>query len=179
MRKIAITIFYLCIVMSAAALDVALFPALGGFWLYMNVSLALGLFLVVILNRRIALIIYLCSTIVIGLAASQMLLVPLLVGAGVIIFIDWLVETIFTNRSYYTLITMGLVGWFLYYLVYALLVLGLGFVSDSLINPVISLSWIFSIFLNAIVVFFFFSLAYMVTRYMSKRFKSYFVLSDH
>lgn len=178
MKRFLIFLIYSFTILIIAALDAAFFPSLGGSWILMNVSLALGIFVVVILNRRIALTIYISSTILIGLSSAQMLLFPLILGAGILLLIDWLVETVFTNRSYYTVVTVGIAGWMLYYLLYALLITGLGLFSDSLIRPEISFHWISSVIFNAILLYLFFSLAYLLTHNMSKRFKSYFIVSE-
>lgn len=171
LRILAVSVFILLV----AALDVAFFPAAGHFIGQTNISLMVALFLVIILQPRLAMLFYLASSVLIGLSSSSEIILPVIIGLFVLFVIDKLFEQIFTNRSYYTLAGLGLLGWLLYYVLFSLAAFITSLFSSRIIAYVTTWLWWRDVLLNALFMLVLYSLLYVVVNFTSKRFRSYFI----
>ena len=160
------------------ALDAAFFPALGYYSNFINITLMVSIYLLVIVRRDFALFIYAITTTLTSLYTVSWLFVPVLLGIGVLLFIDILFESFFTNRSYYTLLLLGLIAWFVYYAVFALIVTITLLFSPESIVPTIHFSWLKGVLTGAIVLIISLTILFLLTHFLSKKFKSYFIIND-
>lgn len=176
MRRFFSYLSYFLILLFVVSLDSAFFPALGGFWAQMNLILAFGIFLTIVFRRQIALTSYTIMGIIAGLTSSSEIIVPLVIGILTITLIDILAETLLTNRSYYTIIALGISGWYIYYILYA----SISFISTILAlrvyAPDITLGWVGAVIINSLILGVFMSAGYIITSFTSKRFRSYFII---
>ncbi len=164
-------------VLITAAFDVALLPALGGPLSQANLTLAVSLFLLVIVSRSLAMLFYLTSTMLIALTSSSMFFLPLMTGLAVLFIVDALFERVFTNRSIYTVVTLGVTGWLMYYLVFALLSLLLRFTPSASFSFVHTAEWWIYLLYNLFGLAALYSLGYLAVSFTSKRFRSYFIVT--
>lgn len=159
-----------------SAMDASFFPGLGGYLSQMNFALALSLFLLVIVDEKIAFFVYIIAVLMTGFTSFSLIVLPLLLGGLTLVTVNWLFESFFTNRSYYSLIALGLIGWLIYYSSFALIIAGLKFLNFNLILPELSLSWMFGVLISALATVLLLTAGYIVMNNMSRRFKSYFVV---
>ena len=141
---------FIVVIIIVTAIDVAFLPALGPLFISLNLTLSLALYLMIIVNREYSLILFVFSAVLAGITGSQLMFTPILIGVFVLLMIDWLFESFFTNRSYYTLLALGLVGWFAYYILFGLVILSMSALNTASILPRISLTYIPQTFFGAI-----------------------------
>lgn len=175
MRQLLKYIAFVLVLVLISAIDTALIPALGGMFLRLNLALVVGLFLVVIANEKIALSVYLLSTLISVLTSASLTITPVLIGGATLLIVNTLIESLFTNRSYYTLIALGIIGWAIYYGLFAIFTLILGFFREEIITTSISVYWLWGIIMSGAAAIILWTLGYIFTNYMSSRFKSYFI----
>jgi len=178
MQKVLRYLAFFVLLILIIAIDSAFLPALGGYFAQINIALVVGLFLVVIVNEKVALLVYLLGSLISVLTTFSMTITPILIGGAVLIFVNWLFESFFTNRSYYTLIALGLIGWIIYYLSFIVVVVSVGLFNSDLLRPDITSAWVVGIAISGIISVLFWTLGYVLTNYMSIRFKSYFIVPN-
>jgi len=177
MRNILNYLGYGVLIILLAAFDVSFFPALGNQFLLFNLTLTTSLFILLIFRVNLSLTIYTLSTVLIGFVSGTFLITQLLIGLIVLLVVDQLFETIFTNRSYYAVTILGVIGYLLYYILF-LLFLSLGYLfTDQVILPTLSSSWFYGVFVGMILLIFLFSCAYLLINFLSRQLKSYFIVS--
>ena len=169
---------FIVVIIIVTAIDVAFLPSLGPLFISLNLTLSLALYLMIIVNREYSLILFVFSAVLAGITGSQLMFTPIIIGVFVLLLIDWLFESFFTNRSYYTLLALGLIGWFAYYLLFGLVVLSMSAFSTGSILPRISLAYIATTFFGAIFLLLILSSSYIFTTLFSKKFKSYFIIAE-
>jgi hypothetical protein len=178
MRRILSLIGFAGIIILFVALDTSFFPAISDRSGLMNSTLAFAVYLVVIFNRKIAVVFYVSTIVLMSLISSELLMIPLLLGLGVLFLLDQLLTTYFTNRSYYSVIALSALAWIAYYALFALLIVSANIFTADLILPELHFSWFLGVFLTIIPVIILVSAAYLATSFASKRFQSYFIIHD-
>lgn len=176
MRQLLKYVIFTALLILISAFDTALVPALGGIFVQVNLALIISLFLVFIANEKIAITVYLLSSLITILTSSSLSITPILAGGATIIMANWLIESFFTNRSYYTLIALGVIGLFVYYGLFALMTFALGIFNEAAFITDINAAWVWGVIVSAAVSAVLWTVGYMLTKFMSIRFKSYFII---
>ena len=167
------------LILLITALDSSFFPAISGVFTYINITLTVAIYLLIIVNQRIAFLVYSLTTIIIGITSSSLLIIPLLIGLGILFLLNWLFESFFTNRSYYTLLALGTIGWFAYYIIFSIISLVMSFTTANIDYPEINYFWFLGIIIGYSFLAILLTLGYIFTTFISKKFRSYFIISDH
>lgn len=161
-----------------AALDAAFFPSLGNAARHISMTLIASLYTVVILQERMALLIFVLATLLIGFTVSTSIILPLVLGLFSLSLVNVLFMRFFTNRSYYTLLTLGAIGWLAYYLLFDGLRMLFRLISSSdQFAPNFDARWAVSLLAGFFVLIASLTVAYVLTVFFSKRFRSYFIVS--
>ncbi len=177
MKKFLSVFFFIATAIFVVILDRSFFPALGGSFLSVNLTLSLAIYLLIIIDRNLALAFFLTASLLLILLGSTLSLSSLFVGIPVLVVMDWVFESFLTNRSYYTLLILGGAGWYSYYFVITLLILFYRVLQLNMYLPVISFSWVSGIAFGSLFLMAFLSVAFIGTNFLSKKFKSYFIIS--
>ena len=178
MKRLLSVILITVSLLLVVSLDAGFFPALGDFWSKMSTLLMTSLYLIIIFRNSLAYTFFVVATVFYSLSVSNLLFTPLISGLITLAIINFLLERFFTNRSYYVLIVLGAFGWFFYHLLYGLLLILLRLWSPESLVISITYKWFTDIFLLSFIVVAFLSVGYLLTNSMSKRFKSYFIISN-
>lgn len=176
MKRLFTIFVFTLLVFLVAAIDVAFLPSLLGVSWQINLALILSLYIVIIINKEIGFSFFLITTLIEQLSSSQILITPLIIGAIVILLADILFESLFTNRSYYTLLALGTLSYILYYFLYFVFILIQSFFTEISFTY-FGIKYIFGIIVSIIFSAIFLFILYAITGFMSKRFKSYFIIS--
>lgn len=176
MRQLLKYFIFAALLILISAFDTALVPAFGGVFVRVNLALMISLFLVVIVNEKIALTVYLLSSLITILTSASLHISPILIGGGTLIMVNWLIASFFTNRSYYTLIALGLIGWFSYYGLFSFVTFLLGIFNEDAFITSINASWAWDVIISGAIAVILWSAGYILTKFMSVRFKSYFII---
>lgn len=169
----------IALILLLAALDAAFFPALGTAARHINLTLIAALYTVIILQERMALLIYVASTLLIAFTASSAIVLPLALGLLSLALVNMLFLRFFTNRSYYTLMALGTIGWLAYHIPFdggRLLLNALS--TQGIYAPTLDSRWVISLLIGFACMLVVLTLAYMMTLFFSKRFRSYFIVTD-
>lgn len=162
-----------------AALDTAFFPAFGSAARHINMTLIASLYAVVILQERMAILLFVIGTLLIGFTASTSIVLPLASGLLALSLVNGMFLRFFTNRSYYTLLALGAIGWLTYYLSFDSVRLIYKFlISQNTYAPAIDARWAISMLIGFAALLISLTGAYVMTVFFSKRFRSYFIVSD-
>jgi len=179
MRRLRTFLFYILLSLFLLAADSAFFPAIGGIYEHLNLTLIVCLYLTTVVRSDIALSFWTVMTTVKALTFSAMFLIPLGTGILVILALNRLIERFFTNRSYYVIVFLCLTGWIVYHSVYLFLLLLQSWMRPEAVVPVVTKTTVTDILVLLIPVGVLVSSAYLFTSYLSRRFRSYFILADH
>lgn len=156
--------------------DSAFFPGLGTPWSVLSITFLSSLYLATVLQIRLALLLYLSATFLLAFFSRNAFLIPFLIGTSVIYLTDLLLNNVFTNRSYYVVVLIGLIGWLSYGITTIFLFWVQSLTLPNLLSPMIQADTIIQLFKVLPIVFLLFSVGYALTTFFSKRFKSYFIL---
>lgn len=179
MKQILTWLFIILALLIVLAIDSGLLPGLGLFWSRMNMSLTIALYLLIVFQTNLAYTFYLAILLLTSLTVSNLFLIPLIAGFLTLIGINLLLERFLTNRSYYVIVTLGGLGWLFYHLIFGLQLLLYGLLAPEATIIQLQWEWVVDIVLLTFVVIGLFTAGYIATSFMSKRFRSYFIISDH
>jgi len=179
MRFFFTTIAKVLFLILILGIDAGFLPGLGGGWNTLNAAFILSIFFAFIFRTSIAYIFYFASTFLIAFTAGDLFLIPLTAGFLSIFTITMLLERFFTNRSYYVLLAVGTIAWILYHLIYGVLVFSYHSIFPEIIIKPISLDWLSQVLTSTFFVLLILSIGYLAVNFMSKRFRSYFIISDY
>jgi len=170
------TIVFLLLSILIVLLDVAFFPAMGNM-IFVNLILTVSLFILVIFNMNLGTQFFIVSVVLSDLTSGSFLLMHLIGGIMVLMLMNWLFESFFTNRSYYSLIAIGFLGWSIYYLIVFIATLTIRFFDSSAYTYTITTAWLKWILVGLSVELLILSLLYTSTVIFHKGIKSYFIVS--
>jgi len=170
-------LLFTLIIVSIVVFDISLVPALSNESIF-NLLLAASIYTLVIISRDLALIIYVSGSVLLALMGSSLIPITLMIGVFILLVMDWIFESFLTNRSYYTLLSLGLAGWFSYYLFFSLIIFFLSFIQPNTAVPTISWAWGAGVIIGSMILTIFLTTLYILTTFFSKKIKSYFILSS-
>ena len=98
MRKLIQLTGFICLSIITAGMDSSFFPAISQELTYVNLTLIISLFLITTLQVQIGMYFYILTSLIIGLTSGQLLILPVAIGSIILLVINLLFETIFTNR---------------------------------------------------------------------------------
>ncbi len=179
MKVFLSTIAKFLFLLMVISFDAGFLPGLGGNWNLINIAFIVSVFFIFIFRNAIAYPFYFASILLLSYTAGSLFLIPLIAGFTSLFVINFLLERFFTNRSYYVLLAIGIIAWFIYYAVYALLLTLYHYWFPEELITLITVDWMISILFYTPFSLALLSLGYLATTFMSKRFKSYFIISDH
>ncbi len=174
-RLIAMFAFFLACV-TITLVQTGFISALGAPFVAVNLPLFITLFAVSIFDERYAFLLFGISTTLVGLISSTYLFTPLLVGFLSLFILSELHERFFTNRTYYSVLTLGSTGLILYSVLLTIctnlirLVTG----SESFYLRIPSAA---NVFIGTAVFLCLLTICYAITVLVSKRIRSYFIVS--
>lgn len=167
----------LCAVL-LGSLDTAFFPAIGPSFYSVNFTIIACLAILVIFRFQVSVSIFMAATILLGLTGSSLFFFQLVVGTAMLITANWLFESFFTNRSYYSLVAISSMGLVAYYLFLAIAIeLNHLFRPDEIL-PSINASWLQGFLITLVFNLVFDTVFYFSSSYLSNQIKSYFVISS-
>jgi hypothetical protein len=102
--------------LSLAVFDVAFVGALGYPLRLISSILIVSLYAIIVLRDQVGFLLFCVGTLAASLAASTLLVAPLLVGSIVLLIVSHFVERLFTNRNYYSMLAVASIGWAIYHL---------------------------------------------------------------
>lgn len=179
MRRFLLLVLIALAGMLVALLQQSFVAALGLPLATIDVPLFLTLFAVAIFDNRVAFGFFVVSSITSSLIAGQTLLTPLIVGLVTCTVLNELLERFFTNRAYYAVLAVGVSGWLLYgallaafFALFRLLDVG---PADAQVSA-FSSPW--ALLTGLVALWLFLTLFYTLTVLVSKRIRSYFIVSD-
>lgn len=159
-------------------IDRSFLPALEQSYFNFNLLLAFSIYLLVVIDKNLSFTTYTIGTILSALLGATLTVTSLLIGLFILFIMDRIFESFLTNRSYYTLLTLGIAGWSLYYLLFSTMIFLYSLLKQDLLLPVLSSSKVLGFLLSNILLILFLSLFFILTTFLSKKFKSYFIISD-
>lgn len=179
MRRFFLAMLIVVAAIMAAVWQQSFIAALGLPWSTLDLPLFITLFGVSIFDDRIAFAFFVIANTTGSIIAGQALLTPLIAGLATCILLNELLERFFTNRAYYSVITIAMLGWLIYGLLLSM-AFGLYRLLDA--GPTDAQVTAFAsgkAFLLALFgLWLFLTVAYAVTVLVSKRIRSYFIVSD-
>jgi hypothetical protein len=179
MRPWLRTIIIAALIFILVALDTAFFPAFGSAARHINTTLIASLYAVVILQERVAILIFVVGTLLVGFTASTSIVLPLASGLVALSLVNGMFLRFFTNRSYYTLLALGTIGWLTYYLLFdSIRIVFKYLIAQNHYAPSIDARWAVSMLVGFAALLVCLTGAYVLTVFFSKRFRSYFIVSD-
>lgn len=160
-----------------ALLQSSLLSALGRPFDLISLPMFFSLFAASVLNERLAMGIIIISSLAVGLVSHDFLISTLIIGATAVILVNELHARMFTNRTYYAVLATTGIGWISYVCaLYAFInvweFFGAGSEGYRAIPPLPSLA------VSGVALWVFISGAYFVTVMLSKRIRSYFIVSE-
>lgn len=159
-----------------AMVDVAFIGALGYPFRLISMVLIVSLYASILIRDLVGFLVFCAGSLVASLAASTLLILPILAGCTVLLLVSRLVERLFTNRNYYSVLAVASIGW----AVYQLLLSGIANMLLRLIpktSPTVfptalelAVSWVTLAVLLTI--------GYATTVVFSKKIRSYFIVGS-
>lgn len=168
----------LFLIVTLASFDAAFFPAIGSSTRSISMILVASLYTIVILREQEAILIFVASTVLLGFTASDAILFPLAIGLLTLTTVNALFIRFFTNRSYYSLLALGTFGWLMYNMLFDFSRFATALIIQSQYAPVFDGGWVIAHLVSFIFLIISLSLAYIMTVFLSKRFRSYFIITD-
>lgn len=151
--------------------------ALGEPFDFISIPMFFALFSVAVFDERFALVLVALSFAIIGLVSTSFLISLLVIGTLNLIALNELHTRFFTNRTYYSVLALGLIGWTWYVVALIAFVNIWNFFRTGSFGDVFFPS-VASIGLSFFALGLFLSVAYACTVMLSKRIRSYFIISE-
>lgn len=176
MRNLVLYILFFLACVSLTLIQTAFIAGLGSPFSAINLPLFLTLFAISVFDERYAFLLFGISTTIVGLISSSYLLTPLCIGFLTLVLLSELHERFFTNRTYYSVLTLGGIGLLLYACLLLFWSNTLRFVQSSECYY-LQVPSLIEILVATCSFFLLLTLCYGITVLVSKRIRSYFIVS--
>ena len=172
-RVLQLFLFFLLIIF-LALLDYSFFPALPKPLDGISLTLMTSFFVVLVFQQRFALWIFVLSFALSVLFGRSGMVITLPIGVATIWLLNYLITTVFTNRSLWVLLTLGLAGSIFFTVITSLV----KFIALHLFEGLTYtfLSWPSQV-MAILAMLISFTAAFFCTKALSRRFASYFIVT--
>ncbi len=176
MRRLLFASLFFLICVSFTLLQTGFVSALGSPFTAINVPLFITFFAISVFDERYAFLLFGISATLVGLISSTYLFTPLIVGFLSLLLLSELHERFFTNRTYYSVLTLGILGLFVYSFLLTVTTNLIRLLTGSelfyvhvppLMDTLVALAFFLALL----------TACYAITVLVSKRIRSYFIVS--
>lgn len=176
MRRFLLASVFFLICVSLTLFQTAFVSALGSPFTAINIPLFITFFAISVFDERYAFLLFGISATFVGLVSSTYLFTPLMVGFLSLLLLSELHERFFTNRTYYSVLTLGCLGLLVYSFLLTVSLNAIRLITGSesfylRVPPLLDTLVAMAFFLALLTV------CYAITVLLSKRIRSYFIVS--
>lgn len=169
-------IFNLFLVLILVVLQISFFPLLNYPANNLNIVLTVVIFITVILSYRLGFFWAVLSGIIIDLYSINSFGIVTLALVATVLGINILFDNFFTNRSFYSLLILGLIGTVLYNFIILILKFIFYFLKINNLNPSLNRFWFYDFFWQMILNLVLISIIFLFFNSLSKKLKSVFLI---